>query len=150
MPAQFSQLMGTPIPYATPIATKILPKLPPILLLPPCRAGCPRADRLPAAETPTQWQAAVGRDCGNGGVFPRGFRLPRLLAQDNEECNQPISPTVGIPQRKRHIHARGSAFVKPNSVILVKCIAYPNFMTVYTYAENASARSYDFYCVWTD
>jgi hypothetical protein len=38
---------------ATPIATTTLPAPPPILLLPPRRAGFPRADRLPAGETPT-------------------------------------------------------------------------------------------------
>jgi len=24
---------------------------------------------------PSEWRTAVGRDCGNGGVFPGGFRL---------------------------------------------------------------------------
>ena len=53
------------------------PAPPPILLLPPRRAGRPRAHRLPAGEASTIRRVAVGRDCGNGGVFPRRPRLPR-------------------------------------------------------------------------
>ena len=48
------------------------------LLLSPRRAGRPRAHRLPAGETSALWRAAVGRDCGNGGVLPERARLPRL------------------------------------------------------------------------
>jgi len=54
-----------------------LPASPPELLRPPRRGRRPRAHRLPAGKTPTQWGVAVGRG-GNGGVFPGGARLPRL------------------------------------------------------------------------
>ena len=44
---------GLGVVQATPIATKTHPASPPLLLLPPRRGGCPRAQRLPAGEAPT-------------------------------------------------------------------------------------------------
>jgi hypothetical protein len=57
------------------------------LLRLPRQAGYPRPDRLPAGETPTRWSVAVGRDCGNRGVFPRRPRLPWLPSPHAEQRN---------------------------------------------------------------
>jgi REP element-mobilizing transposase RayT len=46
----------------------------------PSRAGCPRAHRLPAGETPTLRRAALGRDCGSRSS-PQMPRKPRHLPQ---------------------------------------------------------------------
>ena len=48
------------------------------LLRPPRRNCWPRSGRLQVGETPRQRQPAVGRDCGNRGVFPGRSRLSRL------------------------------------------------------------------------
>ena len=63
------------------------PAPPPILLRPPRRAGCPRAHRLPAGEAPILRRVAVGRDCGNGGVFARRPCLPRLPPPHPQQQN---------------------------------------------------------------
>jgi hypothetical protein len=60
---------------------------PPIFLLPPRRAGCPRAHRLPAGETPSVWRVPVGPDCGNGGVLPERACLPRLPPPQPQQRN---------------------------------------------------------------
>ena len=64
-----------------------LPAPPPRLLSPLRRAGRPRAHRLLAGEALALRRAAVGRDCGNGGVFPGRARLPRLPPPLPEQRN---------------------------------------------------------------
>ena len=54
---------------------------------PPRRAGRSRADRLPAGETSGRWRVAVGRDCGNGGVFPGGTCLQLLPPPHSQQRN---------------------------------------------------------------
>jgi len=58
---------------ATRIAAKTLPALPdhlpPFFYARPAEQVATRAYRLPAGKTPTQWRAAVGRDCPNGISF---------------------------------------------------------------------------------
>jgi len=39
---------------------------------------------------PSEWRTAVGRDCGNGGVFPGGFRLPRLPPPLPQQLHQTL------------------------------------------------------------
>ena len=68
-------------------ALPALPSPPPSLLRSPRLGGCPRPHRLPAGETPTRWRAAVGRDCGNGGVLPRRPRLPRASPPQPQQRN---------------------------------------------------------------
>jgi len=79
-----------------------LPAPPPILLRPPRRAGFPRADRLSAGEMPRGWRAAVGCDCGNGGVFPGGARLPRLPPPHSQRLHKTPTAVKGHSQHQRH------------------------------------------------
>ena len=48
---------------------------------------CPRSCGLLLGQTPERWTFALGRDCGNGGVFPRRPRLPRLPPPLPEQRN---------------------------------------------------------------
>jgi len=70
---------------------------PSILLRPPCRGRRPRAHRLPAGETPTHWGVAVGRDCGNGGVFPGGAACHGYRRRPLRNF-QTISPDLSLPR----------------------------------------------------
>ncbi len=58
-----------------------------MFLRPPRRAGRPRADRLPAGEAASGWRAALGRDCGNGGVLLIRACLPRLPPPHPQQRN---------------------------------------------------------------
>ena len=55
---------------------------------------------LPAGQAPTRWRPAVGRDCGNRGVFPGGARL-RMLLEDLagalDACEQDLRTWVPMP-----------------------------------------------------
>jgi len=79
-----------------------------MLLRPPHRAGCTRADRLPAGEAPSEWRAAVGRGCGNGGVFTRRACLPRLPPPHSQHLHRTPAAVKGHFQHQTHQHPETS------------------------------------------
>ena len=112
MPPSSPSLLRLSAALSTPLQSHshshpAFPGSPSILLRPPRPGGRPRPDRLLAGETPRQRQPALGCDCGNGGVFPGGARLPWL---------SPPLTSWGSRLLKRLVEARGAQTSKKERV----------------------------------